>query len=332
MEYRISKLIYKSLSGELTSNEQSEFDAWLSEEGNEDFYRSVLRSKSINAKFEQYDSFDSDAAFRKLSTRIPAKTGKVVEMKIRTFVKYAAVLLVAIGLGWTVLNQIKQTDEQVVSMAAMEKSNPNGRKSTFDLPDGTIVNLNSASKVRYFEDATTGRRIVELEGEAFFNVAKDENRPFTVIAGDISTTALGTSFNVKFYPKEKEFKVVLLTGKVEVRKNNQGPKNKIFLTPGFGVTYSEENPDLVKYNFDSDFELGWKNNILHFDEANIDDVVQELERWYGVTINIVNKDKVKLWKYSSKFKNESLENVLKGIGYIQEFDYKIENRNVTLIF
>lgn len=332
MEFQISKLVYKSLSGELTPSEKLEFDAWLSKEGNEDFYKSVIRSKSINAKFEQYDSFDSDAAYKKLSAQIPAKGARTIEIKIQSFMKYAAILLVAFGLGWAAVSTFYLSNEKVEGVAAIEKSNPNGRKSTFDLPDGTIVNLNSASRVRYVEDAVAGRRIVELEGEAFFEVAKDKNRPFTVVAGDISTTAIGTSFNVKFYPNEKEFKVVLLTGKVEVQKSHQRSKNKISLTPGFGVTYSEENPDLVKYNFDEDFELGWKNNILHFDEANIDVVVKELERWYGVSIKIVNKDKVKLWKYSSKFKNESLENVLKGIGYIQEFEYKIENKNVTLIF
>ncbi|MEQ6118398.1 FecR domain-containing protein [Reichenbachiella sp. MALMAid0571] len=333
MEYYISKLIYKSLSGELTKNEQEEFDSWMSEKENKKFYQEIINSNSIDQKVKLYDSFDSQKAYSKLDLGNPVDRSKTIKVDFTKIMRYAAVAIIAIGLGYTSYKLTQQPQEEVVEMATLEKSNPNGRKSTFELPDGTRVNLNSASKLRYIDDTEKNRRIVQLEGEAFFDVAKDASKPFIVQSGSISTKAIGTSFNVKSYPNEKEYKVILLTGKVEVSKKGVSDGgDRVYLSPGFGVSYSTETRNLVKYNYDEEMELAWKNSILYFDESNIDEVIKLLERWYGVEIIIENKAKVKQWKYSSKFENESLENVLKGISYIQEFTFKIDNKNVTLIF
>lgn len=331
-EFYISELIYKSLSEKLEAKEKQDFENWLGKKENQAFYDSILNSKSINNKFDVYNSFNSDKAFSRVNERIGDQSQVTNKQIYWTYIKYAAIFIMALGLGWTVYQVNNQPAEELIQLATVEKSNLKGRKTTFRLPDGTIVNLNSDSKFEYIDDIENHRRILKLEGEAFFEVAEDKDKPFTVISGNISTTALGTSFNVKAYPAENEFKVVLITGKVAITTNGSSNDEKIYLAPGFGVTYSNKTNDLIKYNFDEEFELGWKNSTLYFDESDIDEVIMELERWYGLTIRVKNKNKVKRWKYSSKFSNESLENVLKGISYIQEFEYIIEEKEVTLIF
>jgi len=331
-EYYISELIYKSLSGELQGKEKEDFEKWLGQKDNQTFYDSMLNSKTINSKFDVYNSFSSGKAFSSISERIGDQSRKSTKQIYWMYIKYAAVFVLALGLGWVVYQENNQPVEELAQLVTIEKSNPKGRKTTFHLPDGTSVNLNSESSLQYIDDIENNRRIVQLEGEAFFDVAKDKLKPFTVISGDISTTALGTSFNIKAYPNDNEFKVILITGKVKIETNKSSNAEKIYLTPGFGATYSGKTSDLIKYNFDEAFELGWKNSTLYFDEANINMVVQELERWYGVNIKIENRNRVGQWKYSSKFEKETLENVLKGISYIQEFKFEIKEKEVTLKF
>jgi len=332
-EYYISELIYKSLSGELQGKEKQDFEYWISKKNNRSFYESIVNSKSINNKFDVYNGFNSSIAFSRISERLGGDSQKPAkQIYYWTYIKYAAIFIMVFGLGWTGYQMNFQPTEELLQLTTVEKNNPKGQKTTFKLPDGTVVNLNSESSLQYIDDSENNRRIVKLEGEAFFDVAKDKHKPFTVMSGGISTTALGTSFNVKAYQKESELKVVLITGKVEIATNRSSSAEKIYLTPGFGVTYSGKTNELIKYNFDEEFELGWKNSTLYFDESDINEVVKQLERWYGVTIKIENRDKVGQWKYSSKFKNETLENVLKGISYIQKFEYDINEKEVILEF
>lgn len=330
-KYYISELIHKSISGELKGKEKEDFENWLCQSNNLTFYESITDPRTIQQKFDIYNSVNSSQSFAQIRERIEVEPDKPSKSVYWSYIKYAAVFILAAGLGWFTY-QVGYPDEAVTQEVALEKSNPKGRKTTIHLPDGTIVNLNSESRFKYIDDVKNHRRILQLEGEAFFEVAEDKEKPFTVVTGDISTTALGTSFNVRAYPEESEYRIVLLTGKVEIASNNPEELKKIYLAPGFGVTYDKKATELIKYNFDEKFELGWKNSTLYFDEANIDQVVKDLERWYGVNIKIENKNKVGQWKYSSKFENESLENVLKGISYIQEFKFEIKEKEVTLEF
>lgn len=331
-EYHISDLIYKSLTGQLSNKEQGDFKNWLNENDNQAFYKKISNSKTIQNKFDVYNSFNSFQAYARISKKIEIKKGKVVKLNHNLFFKYAAMVFIALGLGWSVYTLVSQPKEEAVELTTIQKTNPSGQKSTFKLPDGTIVNLNAASSVSYYNDIEKKRRIVTLEGEAFFEVAENKLKPFTVISGNLSTTALGTSFNIKAYPNENTHKVSLVTGKVEIANLEFPDNEKMYLAPGFGVLYSRESKELDKYNFDEARELGWKNKILYFEEADIDNVIGELERWYGVKITIENKEKVRQWNYNGKFENESLENVLNGIGFIQEFEYEIDDKNVTLKF
>lgn len=256
------------------------------------------------------------------------KQNKRFPLTIFVGIAASILILISCGLLWYFKFDLKlPSDNENVTL--ITKANPKGQKSTFALPDGTIVSLNSDSKITYpsqFSDV----RNVELQGEAFFEVSKNIHLPFVVKSRDIITTALGTSFNVKAYEEEPEIVVSLKTGKVVV-KNDQAIKDKqTYLIPGEEITYNEIDQEISKTSFTND-DFAWKEGILVFEKTKLTDFIKTIERWYGVEVR-VNGDPVEEWFVNGRFKNETLEMVLESISYAEDIKYKLEEDNVVLIF
>ena len=175
-----------------------------------------------------------------------------------------------------------------------------------------------------------------MEGEGFFQVAKDKKRPFSVYTGNVSTTAVGTSFNIRYSRNDSISKISLVTGVVKVKLiTNTGKEEEILLKPGEEVKCRIDQGTFDKEKFDLMAVVGWKDNILYFKESGLNEVVKKLESWYGVNIELVGDPENKNtsdWSYTGQFKNQSLEKVLKGLSYTKNFQYKIDGKNVKIIF
>ena len=236
----------------------------------------------------------------------------------------AAIIILAATFSYYHLSRTEQPTQNEIAYTL--KSNPAGRKATFKLDDGTLVKLNAESALRYPEHFTDSNRLVYLEGEAFFEVERDENRPFSVVTGNITTRVLGTSFYVKNDLQDKDIQVALVSGKVSVLDQNG---NAIMLEPDEMVTYADNN--IAKGTFDRDRVFGWVDNRLTFYKAGSDEVVKRLEKWYGVKF-MMERQQMFEGSFSGVFENESLENVLKGIRYGSGFDftYEINEKQVTI--
>ncbi len=208
------------------------------------------------------------------------------------------------------------------------KSNPAGQKSQVHLPDGSTVYLNAESELRYADNFALGKREVFLQGEAFFEVTKDINNPFSVRTDQLTTTALGTSFNINSYATEKEIEIALVTGKVLVQDNHD---NSIHLSPGEKATVDRPSGTMEKGAFDANKTLLWKDGIIYFDKTNLIEAIKTLERWYNVDIK-VNALPNKTLTCSGQFKKEYLNNVLNNLGFSLGFTYKIQNKNVMINF
>lgn len=221
--------------------------------------------------------------------------------------------------GLLVDSQLNQTEKQAQS----------GQKLRIFLPDGSIVWLNSETKLKYDEKFGDHARMVELEGEAFFEIVKKPEKPFIVKSGTLITTALGTSFNIRGYSSEDNIQVTLVSGKVLV-ESEQTSSPKFMLDPGYGIHYLKENGTFYKEKRSVEKIIGWKDGILRFDNDNCQTVIEELSRWYGVKFVVENSFKGEEWRYSGWFENEYLDIVLESISFSQGFDYKIENEKVTL--
>jgi transmembrane sensor len=245
--------------------------------------------------------------------------------------KVAVVLLLLAGLSYFLGKTLLPKAEEPVMASAPEievLQAPLGVKSTIRLEDGSVVFLNSGSKISYLKGFTDTLRLVTLEGEAYFEVAPDSTRPFIVQTGAISTRALGTEFNVSSFPGER-VSVSLVKGEVLVRNEQEALEQR--LLPGEGIKASSEDKALAMSRFDPEEVLSWMNKTLIFNQSPFSKASKKLEAWYGVELifqNSVPKD----LHVSGKFIDESLENILKGLSYSSRFSYRIEGKKVHIQF
>lgn len=149
------------------------------------------------------------------------------------------------------------------------------------LADGTRVWLNATSELEYPVAFNDGERVVRLKGEAYFEVAKDANRPFIVEAGGMRTRVLGTSFNIQAYDDETDVCATLVSGRVQV--SLQSSRATVDLTPGREAVWKRGTSDLRTREADIHKATAWRHGQFLFDEENLDVVTRMLSRWYGVT-------------------------------------------------
>lgn len=249
-------------------------------------------------------------------------------------IKVAAVVLVAAFVSLALGDQFVSPSQpvEVASLKTITKRTGTGEKLTFQLADGSIVKLNSNSQLTFPElfDSTT--RTVELTGEAFFDIAYKCKHPFRVITGNVGTQVLGTSFNIKAYSGEKSsIDVALVTGKVVVGQYNQNEIiEKLRLEPGQMASYDQSKNTFQKSIFEYDEIVGWKDGILIFKDQDITSIIRKIEDWYNVKV-VVEKDDLDMDRdFSGKYKNKTLDVVLKGLGYAYHFKYKIDNHIVVI--
>jgi transmembrane sensor len=210
----------------------------------------------------------------------------------------------------------------------VSKSNPIGQKSKIHLPDGSTVFLNAGSALRFRQDFGKSGREIYLQGEAFFEVAEDESLPFQVYCESLSITALGTSFNINSFQKGFT-KVQLATGKVVV-ENETEDEAPVELSPGEEVIHAH-GKGMQKRAFDSSKAFVWKNGTLLFRNTDLETFISDLERWYGVEINVVNPPKNQL-RINGEFTEDYLSKVLEAIGYAYGFSYSIDQKQVVITF
>jgi ferric-dicitrate binding protein FerR (iron transport regulator) len=225
-----------------------------------------------------------------------------------------------------------EKSETLPEVTEISKSTEPGQKLSFHLNDGSQVLLNSGSKLSYPKTFDEQERIVHLEGEAFFEISRDSLRPFRVITGLITTTALGTSFNINYFPGDEAIEIALVTGKVMVAETeNSSAKEDLLLLPGEMATYQKEISSLSKSRYSFREKISWKDGIIYFKEADYPAIMSKLELWYGVDIS-ENKQPGKAWNFTATFEDESLDNVLKSLQFGHGFKYIIKGKNVEINF
>lgn len=219
--------------------------------------------------------------------------------------------------------------ETVANITTTIKENPAGQRSTLRLPDGTVVNLNSSSSISYQEPFTDSARYVELTGEAFFEVAHDPNKPFVVASGTVQTVALGTSFNVRAFQSEQDIRISLATGKVKVKIHGKSSEKETLLEPGQQLAYDKVLETQEKKEFSELLDLGWKDGIIVFEDADLDEFITTLERWYGVTFEVTGTQKSK-WHIEGKFDNETLKEIMEGLSFTYNIQYEMEGKRIKI--
>ncbi len=220
-------------------------------------------------------------------------------------------------------------EDPVPGPGYLTKQNPVGQKLVTWLEDGTKVHLNAGSSLRYPGSFTGSSRLVYLEGEAFFEVTGDTDRPFMVKTGAVQATVLGTSFNVRAYPSERSIEVAVAEGKVKVGHESHSVSFEHTLTRNQMTSYDITSKQATKQDFDPSIVLAWTKGIIHFKDASIQEIIRTLERWYGVNF-VVNRELNLDKDFSFSYEQKSLEEILDGLSFAFDFEFEIQDKTVTL--
>lgn len=241
---------------------------------------------------------------------------------------YAAALMLVLGIGWYLGSRNTQPAPLAQNKPQpIEIFNKAGQRMVVKLPDSSVVTLNGNSRISYDATAFTGKtRDVELQGEAFFEVTKKPDRPFTVKSRLLKVRVLGTRFNVNAYPDLKQLRIALVSGSVEVR-NLENTKIKQ-LKPMEMLSYDAKNHSAVTSAFDENELTGWKDGTLLFKSANFAEIRHKLAIMYNV--NLVNKSSSKNWSFNAEFKNENVQNIIKVLSRSKNLDYQLKNNNIII--
>jgi len=201
---------------------------------------------------------------------------------------------------------------------------PYGQRSEVRLADGTRIWLNSGSQLWYPSVFQNNSREIYLSGEAFFDVASDKTRPFTVITGDMKMRVLGTKFNVCTYMNDPSTQVVLVEGRISAGRNKPFPKWQE-LVPGERITFDKATGVVTTDKVDVELHSSWVNGYLVFRNEPVSGIFRKLERYYNQQIVVEqNVDNV---TFSGKLDLiGNLEVVLENISFTSSFTVTLENK------
>jgi ferric-dicitrate binding protein FerR (iron transport regulator) len=252
------------------------------------------------------------------------KRKKTIQRIFRIYARVAAVLLIPVMIagGLLIMNRalfVKPVSEQMVTSSIYA---PKGSRISFTLPDGSSGMLNGGSKLTYNLPFSSDRKL-KLEGEAWFDVVKDEKHPVEITAGSAKVKVLGTSFNLMAYPEESYLEVVLKTGKVEFQADST--RVSMEMQPSERLVYTKG--EISRWLTDPDKYTGWTKGRLVFNKDPMAEVARRIERWYNVTVILADKA---LEKYSFRgtFEDDSLEEVMRLLAMTSPIRYKISPRKL----
>lgn len=246
--------------------------------------------------------------------------------KYRTLYLWAAriasvvilLLLTSLSVYYYAMDQLKMQD----MIVSVEK----GQKANVILPDGSKVWVNSDSKLIYGSRFTSKERILALEGEAYFEVVPDKDRPFIVETGGLAVRVLGTSFDIKSYEEEKDISMVLMTGKIEVSSSF----GSLILNPNERIVFNKQTGHMEKSSVGNAGEyVNWKFNELTFKGETFENIVHTLERYYNTRI-VFESESLKKYCFTGTPGNTSLESILQILSLTSPLLYEMKDSVIVL--
>jgi ferric-dicitrate binding protein FerR (iron transport regulator) len=319
MDEQQERLLARYFLGELNDMERKAFDEWLRQsEENRRYFGDLKKVSEAMSLIEKMKGIDENKAFHQVSGKLFGERSRLMVL----LQKIAAVLFLPLLIAsvWFYLAQEKKS--AIMSSVYQRTESPPGMRSSLVLPDGSKVWLNSGSSIRYpvYPGST---REVYMEGEAYFEVAKDHHRPFKVHAGGVEIEVTGTKFNCQAYPEEQLVSTVLVEGTVTVGSEIGGRPLK--MSAGELVGFSKTDGTMTRRVTDPEKHIAWKSGKLMFRDDPMDVVIAKLERWYNIDIQVVDKQ-IEQYAYTATFENETLEQVLRFLELSAPISYSVAER------
>lgn len=316
-------LLIRYILDETTLDESQRIRQWLavSEKNMQEYLELKKVWKSVQNKPLEVDA---DSAWQKVSVRIAAEESIKGERVVRTLKRpmlgwYAAAVLLAL-VGMFALFQNLMRDDAVRMATTTEKLDQT-------LGDGSQVTLNQNSKLEYPKIFTGNTRNVELEGEAFFDISRDPEKPFVITTTRGRVTVLGTSFNVEANPNS-DLKVYVTTGRVKLESIESKDSLYVILEPGMTGVLTKTGKVFIEKNTVSD-ALFWMDKRLDFDKTPLPQVFEVLERNYKIEFSSFDS-KLDKCLLTARFREDSVRNILSVIEATFDIHFQLDENVITV--
>jgi transmembrane sensor len=318
--------LLKYISGQADTDEVKQVRTWLA--ASEERQRELSRMKNswiLSGLGNEVDQLIKEPEIRRILDKIrfinEKDHKKTRHLKL---LKYAAVLFLIVSISGSVGYFISRPTIPSSEYAGIIV--PNGERSKVILPDGTTVQLNGGSQLKFTPGFHSGKRIVFLEGEAFFDVIYDQSHPFVVKTGKLQIKVLGTRFNVSNYSDNKTITTYLEEGKVEVRIEGKG---NAYLKPSEVLKFEKTTGKATKQAISDQRFSDWTRGVMNIQGETIEELAKKLERRFDIKINFGDAE-VRKHTYSGSIRDEELETVLEALKFTSSLKYEKHDKSVTL--
>jgi transmembrane sensor len=268
--------------------------------------------------------FNSIMAYSKEKDPIP-----IFKTKSFWYKSVAAIFIVGLSAMFYLTRLGVSEPQQVKLISERLKTIEKPARRFINLPDGSSVILNENSFLEISDSfGINGKREVYLHGEAYFDIAHDQQVPFIVHTGKIKTTVLGTAFNIKSSPGNKKIIITVTRGKVKVGDNQ---KTYNVITPDEQVVFDESISQHVKMLVKAEQFIEWTNGDIYFDDVSIKDVAKQLQERFDVSI-VFSNEQIKSCKFSARFlRSQSLKQILNIIGEFNQIKYQFKDDKTVIL-
>ncbi|MDR1455841.1 MAG: DUF4974 domain-containing protein [Tannerella sp.] len=312
-------LLVEYLRGRSTEAENIRVTQWLKEHpDNEETLIQVAKMYYAMRTRERIRRRDSLAAFRRILQRRDGKARRISLRKLSVAAACVA-LAVSITANYYFLAQ-RKAEQQFITV----RTNA-GMRTSLNLPDGTEVHLNASGKLTYPASFGSKERRVTLDGEGYFQVARDTRRPFTVSVENrrMEVEALGTAFNIQAYASDSLLKTTLVEGSVRIgMQSASGEWKHARLKPAERAVYNLSAEKLHIAAVNPVYDTAWIQGRLMFRDTPVPEVLTRLSYFYGVTFD-VEDEVISRYTFTGTFENRQLSQVLDYLCISSHISYKI---------
>lgn len=324
--------ILKYIQGHATREEKEEFLNWIDEsEDNRQYYKKIRQMWDMSLITANYVHNPYETDFEKIRKRTIGKNQptlfkrRTLQHALETIGKIAAVAIVTVLFSYFYFSTSK--GKQPISYNTIEI--PVGNQAKITLPDGSVAWLNSGTTLRYPEQFTGKDRTVQLNGEGWFDVSKNKEKPFIVNTPLHSITVLGTKFNVYAYEESNHFETTLFEGSIVLNNNNE--KDLLEMKPGQQAIYDKTTQKMTVYNNrEIKNASSWISGYNSFYKTPFSQMLERLGQYYHKEI-IIRKSEIATYECTGKFKvSDSLEHILDVVKSTKPFEYEINEHQIII--
>lgn len=329
----IEDLITDFSSGNIDREGKKELNEWIAKsEKNRKYFMQHQELWFSALQEQESESYNYESAFLQFKKRVAATHPAANKKRIivphwRNLLRYAAMVALISIIADFSYHQGKNNLRD--ALTDIEMKAPLGAQAQMRLPDGTLVVLNAGSCITYPQDFGVDNRVVKLQGEGYFEVAHNAEKPFYVYSESLQVHVLGTKFNFRDYTEDETAVVSLLEGKVALHNNKEverylAPKERATVNKKDGLIQIEKTEQICR-------DIQWKNGKLTFDEIPLPLLIRRLERSYGVHIVLKNETLSSYCFYGNFDRTQqNIKEVLEVLKATGKIHYTLKDKEIVL--